>query len=186
VLARVLAGAETFVDIARFGQKKIAFLRRFLPFRDGTPSHDHLGDIFAVERQSLKKLAIDEHALQGLLNRWRAEAEKNGHRITRIAVAFEVGHDGFWLARWRAAVRSPNVSAANGGCPVDAQDVDRGAGTQAADRAVAQTTERAARPERRPTLTAPSRQCFFAGVAFSWLAANAAGGLSRPPVQTSA
>jgi len=29
-LLAVLAGAETFVDIARFGQKKIAFLRRFL------------------------------------------------------------------------------------------------------------------------------------------------------------
>jgi hypothetical protein len=39
-----LAGAETLVD-ALFGQKKIAFLRRFLQFRDGTPSHDRLGDI---------------------------------------------------------------------------------------------------------------------------------------------
>jgi len=47
-LLAVLAGAETFVDIARFGEKKIALLRRFLPFRDGTPSHDHLGDIFAT------------------------------------------------------------------------------------------------------------------------------------------
>jgi predicted transposase YbfD/YdcC len=47
-LLAVLAGAETFVDIARFGQKKIALLRRFLPFKDGTPSHDHLGDIFAT------------------------------------------------------------------------------------------------------------------------------------------
>src|SRR6202795_3861175 len=55
------------------------------------------------ERQPLKKLAIDEHALLNLLNRWRAEAEKQGHRITRIAVAFEAGHDGFWLARWLAA-----------------------------------------------------------------------------------
>jgi hypothetical protein len=36
-LLAVLAGAETFVDIARFGQKKIALLRRFLPFRDGRP-----------------------------------------------------------------------------------------------------------------------------------------------------
>jgi hypothetical protein len=35
------------VDIARFGEKKIDLLRRFRPFRDGTPSHDHLGDIFA-------------------------------------------------------------------------------------------------------------------------------------------
>jgi predicted transposase YbfD/YdcC len=47
-LLAVLAGAETFVDIARFGEKKIDLLRRFRPFRDGTPSHDHLGDIFAT------------------------------------------------------------------------------------------------------------------------------------------
>src|ERR1700736_1843747 len=47
-LLAVLAGAETFVDIARFGEKKLTFLRRFLAFRDGTPSHDHLGDIFAT------------------------------------------------------------------------------------------------------------------------------------------
>jgi predicted transposase YbfD/YdcC len=46
-LLAVLAGAETFVDIARFGAKKLALLRRFRPFLDGTPSHDHLGDIFA-------------------------------------------------------------------------------------------------------------------------------------------
>src|SRR3954466_750791 len=61
-----LAGAETFVDIARFGAKKLALLarfgakklallRRFRPFRDGTPSHDHLGDIFA---------AVDAEAFQ--------------------------------------------------------------------------------------------------------------------------
>jgi hypothetical protein len=36
------------VDIARFGEKKLDLLRRFQPFRDGTPSHDHLGDIFAT------------------------------------------------------------------------------------------------------------------------------------------
>src|SRR6185437_17082878 len=47
-LLAVLGGAETFVDIARFGEKKIGLLRRFRPFRDGTPSHDHLGDIFAT------------------------------------------------------------------------------------------------------------------------------------------
>jgi predicted transposase YbfD/YdcC len=46
-LLAVLAGAETFVDIALFGEKKLDLLRRFLPFRDGTPSHDQLGDIFA-------------------------------------------------------------------------------------------------------------------------------------------
>jgi predicted transposase YbfD/YdcC len=47
-LIAVLAGADSFVDIARFGVKKLALLRRFRPFADGTPSHDHLGDIFAA------------------------------------------------------------------------------------------------------------------------------------------
>ena len=47
-LLAVLAGAETFVDIAVFGCKKRELLRRFRPFKDGTPAHDHLGDIVAV------------------------------------------------------------------------------------------------------------------------------------------
>ena len=47
-LLAVLAGAETFTDIARFGEKKLALLRRFRPFANGTPAHDHLGDIFAT------------------------------------------------------------------------------------------------------------------------------------------
>ena len=47
-LLAVLAGAETLVDIALFGEKKLSLLRRFRPFRDGTPSHDQLGDIFAT------------------------------------------------------------------------------------------------------------------------------------------
>src|SRR5215212_2297669 len=62
-LLGVLAGAETFVDIARFGAKKLALLRRFRPFRDGTPSHDHLGDIFA---------AVDAEAFQRCFVAWVA------------------------------------------------------------------------------------------------------------------
>src|SRR5256885_7564079 len=54
-------------------------------------------------RQPLKKLAVDESALLKLLHRWREEAEKAGRRIERIAVAFEAGRDGFWLARWLKA-----------------------------------------------------------------------------------
>lgn len=46
-LLAVLAGAETITDMARFGDRKLAFLRRFRPFADGTPAHDHLGDILA-------------------------------------------------------------------------------------------------------------------------------------------
>jgi predicted transposase YbfD/YdcC len=47
-LFAVLAGAECFTEIALFGVKKCDFLRRFRPFKDGTPDHGHLGDILAV------------------------------------------------------------------------------------------------------------------------------------------
>src|SRR5437899_616585 len=67
--------------------------------RDGQSSWLVAGIVPGVERQPLKKLAVDESALLKLLNRWREEAEQAGHRIKRIAVAFEAGRDGFWLAR---------------------------------------------------------------------------------------
>src|ERR1700682_2383235 len=61
------------------------------------------GIVPGVERQPLKKLAVDESALLKLLHRSREEARKTGYRIKRIAVAFEAGRDGFWLARWLSA-----------------------------------------------------------------------------------
>src|SRR5205823_7036462 len=56
-----------------------------------------------IARHPLKKLAADAAALLGLLERWRGEATQAGRQITRIAVAFEAGRDGFWLARWLRA-----------------------------------------------------------------------------------
>ena len=61
------------------------------------------GIVPGVERQPLKKLPADENGLLKLLERWRVEAEKAGHKIDRITVAFEAGRDGFWLARWLRA-----------------------------------------------------------------------------------
>jgi transposase len=58
------------------------------------------GIVPGVARHPLKKLEADETALLKLLHRWRAEAGKAGRTITRIAIAFEAGRDGFWLARW--------------------------------------------------------------------------------------
>src|SRR5262245_26267397 len=61
------------------------------------------GLIPGVERQPLKKLEPSEKGLLDLLNHWRKQAEKAGHKIDRITVAFEAGRDGFWLARWLIA-----------------------------------------------------------------------------------
>jgi transposase len=61
------------------------------------------GIVPGIERHPLKKLEPSEEELVRLLMRWRTEATKNGQTITRIAVAFEAGRDGFWLARWLRA-----------------------------------------------------------------------------------
>jgi transposase len=61
------------------------------------------GIVPGIERHPLKKLEPSEEELIRLLMRWRAEATEHGRTITRIAVAFEAGRDGFWLARWLRA-----------------------------------------------------------------------------------
>src|SRR4051794_8347683 len=61
------------------------------------------GVVPGIARHPLKKLTPDQDALLKLLHRWRAEAAQAGREISRIAVAFEAGRDGFWLARWLRA-----------------------------------------------------------------------------------
>ena len=58
------------------------------------------GTVPGIERQPRKKIIPDETTLLRLLHRWRDEAIQKGRTITRIAVAYEAGRDGFWLARW--------------------------------------------------------------------------------------
>src|SRR3979490_2142454 len=61
------------------------------------------GMLPGIGRQPHKKLEPSAERLLGLLHRWRDEAVKAGRQITRIALAFEAGRDGFWLARWLGA-----------------------------------------------------------------------------------
>src|ERR1700681_3356725 len=58
------------------------------------------GVLPGIERQPRKKLERSAERLLGLLHRWRDEAVRAGKKITWIALAFEAGRDGFWLARW--------------------------------------------------------------------------------------
>ena len=46
-LCAVLGGADSWVEVALYGQHKLGFLRRLLPFAHGVPSHDQLGNVFA-------------------------------------------------------------------------------------------------------------------------------------------
>jgi transposase len=52
------------------------------------------GIVPGLARHPLKKLGADADALFLLLHRWREEAAKCGHAITRIAFAFDGGRDG--------------------------------------------------------------------------------------------
>jgi transposase len=61
------------------------------------------GLVPGVDRQPMKKVAPDPAELSRLLERWRAEAVRAGRSIGRIALAYEAGRDGFWLARWLRA-----------------------------------------------------------------------------------
>jgi predicted transposase YbfD/YdcC len=74
-LLAALAGAEAFTDIARFGEKKLDLLRRFRPYKDGTPAHDHLGDIFAT---------LDAQAFQRCFVAWVAALTKTPGEVIAI------------------------------------------------------------------------------------------------------
>ena len=74
-LLAVLAGSECFTHIARFGEKKLALLRRYLPFAGGTPPHDTLGDIFA---------ALDAQAFQRCFADWVAALTKTPAEVIAI------------------------------------------------------------------------------------------------------
>ncbi len=61
VLCGVLSGADDFVEIADWGRMRLSFLRRFLAFAGGVPSHDTLNDVFN---------ALDDDQFQARFRAW--------------------------------------------------------------------------------------------------------------------
>jgi hypothetical protein len=55
------------------------------------------GIVPGVERQPLKKLKTDENALLALLNRWRDEAVRSGHKIWRIRCSRDTATLDAWI-----------------------------------------------------------------------------------------
>ena len=120
-LLAVLAGAETFTDIARFGTKKVVLLRRFRPFRDGTPSHDHLGDIFAtLNAEEFQQcfvawvtaqtgVAADVIAIDGKTGR-RSGDRKSGRAAVHMVSAF-AARQRLVLAQVKVAEKSNEIVA---------------------------------------------------------------------------
>ena len=59
VPAATLAGAHDFVEVQAWGEERLAFLRRFLPFANGVPSHDtRNGVINALDPELFKRCFV--------------------------------------------------------------------------------------------------------------------------------
>lgn len=60
VLCATLSGMEDFVEIRLWGQERLNFLRRFLPYERGIASHDTLGDVInALDPELFKQCFLD-------------------------------------------------------------------------------------------------------------------------------
>ena len=46
--AAVISGADSFIEIEVYGQRKAKWLKRFLDLPNGIPSHDTFGRVFAL------------------------------------------------------------------------------------------------------------------------------------------
>jgi len=75
-ICAVICGADTWVDIANYGNKKIAFLKKFLKLPNGIPSHDTFGRVFSL---------LDAEAFQVCFFEWvRLVQEKIDGQVIAI------------------------------------------------------------------------------------------------------
>lgn len=104
VLCATMAAADDFVEIERWANKKLDFLRRFLRFENGVPSHDTLNDVinalpaeafsecFIVWVEGLREDDPDIVAIDGKTSR-RAHNRNKGMNPLHLVSA--------WAARQR-------------------------------------------------------------------------------------
>jgi predicted transposase YbfD/YdcC len=104
VLCATLSGMEDFVEIRLWGDERLDFLRRFLPYERGLPAHDTLNDVingldadlfktcFANWVEALRDHAPDIIAIDGKTSR-RAHARGKGREPLHLVSA--------WAARQR-------------------------------------------------------------------------------------
>jgi predicted transposase YbfD/YdcC len=74
-LVGVLCGAEGWVEVEEYGEAKLTFLRRFLPFDHGIPSHDTFSDVFN---------ALDPEGFKAAFIAWTAALQDNIREIVAI------------------------------------------------------------------------------------------------------
>lgn len=113
VLAATLAGADDFVEIRLWGRQHLPFLRRFLPYRHGIPSHDTLNDVinaldpglfkacFVTWVEGLRESEPDVVAVDGKTSR-RSHARSKGRDPLHLVSA--------WASRQRLVLGQEAVA----------------------------------------------------------------------------
>jgi predicted transposase YbfD/YdcC len=102
-----LSGMEDFVEIGLWGEQRLDFLRRFLPYERGLPAHDTLNDVingldaelfktcFTNWLETLRDCAPDIIAIDGKTSR-RTHARRKGREPLHLVSA--------WAARQRVVL----------------------------------------------------------------------------------
>lgn len=86
-LCAMIANANTWVDIERYGKTKLDFLRRFLELPNGIPSHDTFSRVFAK---------LDPAALLICLQHWLNDLREKlgGKQVAIDGKTLRGSHDG--------------------------------------------------------------------------------------------
>ena len=96
---QVISGADTWVDIERYGVAQQDWLRHFLDLRNGIPSHDTFGRVFR---------GLDEEAFEASFARWTLSlcehsagelAAVDGEKNYGVVMPAPMAGRGIWLGR---------------------------------------------------------------------------------------
>ncbi len=113
VLCATLCGMDDFVEIRLWGEQRLSFLRRFLPYERGLPAHDTLNDVvnaldadlfkacFMAWVESLREAEPDLIAIDGKTSR-RCHAKSAGRAALHTVSA--------WAARQRLVLGQEAVA----------------------------------------------------------------------------
>ena len=114
VLCATISGMEDFVEIRLWGRERMDFLRRFLPYKRGLPSHDTLNDVmnaldaelfkasFTAWVEALRDGQPDVVAIDGKTSR-RTHDRANGREPLHMVSA--------WASRQRLVLGQEAVGA---------------------------------------------------------------------------
>ncbi len=93
-----VCGSESYQEVVDFGEERLDWLRKFLPYQNGMPSHDTIGRVFSMMNTKQLEKVLTEFSSYGI--------ELSNGEIVSI--------DGKWLSR-SATVKQQQTKKSEGG-----------------------------------------------------------------------